>query len=400
MYTGGGKHLNFAESSADFCSSHYQVSPTPYVLPTKSYFSSARSPLFTGGLGAKPEAVNSLDSERVSKALTSTARLEAAMLELQHQTLSGFQLSSGCAMDATHTAVAGSMLPASTLKKQKSPRGFGIDGRASLGTPTLEVERSESFSRALLDNAVSSRSEHTLLKEDRWVLLAGYQSSLLGQLFRRFETMSACNTAMGGTFDPTYKPNAGSDSSPHLASSPLVVTDSAGASVQHNSSLWESSLKKYYRPGVMIIFFGYQTFDDIIFYLLLGPMWEDYIEPKERKVPFLGMNFNFASSIKLIVLFHCDQPVRPPLLQKFPTRGSKRGYLTEDSIPVTTTATNFSFLLPKYFILICFAEFIKCGCMFALATGIPTARVVRPTQRRRVGLSSYSSGKCFRLFYV
>jgi hypothetical protein len=102
------------------------------------------------------------------------------------------------------------------------------------------------------------------------VLLAGYQASLLGQLFRRFEAMSACGGAMGGTLDPSHKgPSAGAELSPR-ASAAAAAAAAAGAAPAHththSSPLWESGLRRCYRRGAV---------------------WEDAVAPRERRVPFL-----------------------------------------------------------------------------------------------------------------
>ena len=50
---------------------------------------------------------------------------------------------------------------------------------------------------------------------------------------------------MNGTFDPSYKASSVGELSPRQGTG----IDASSSAVVHNSSLWEASLKKYFRPG-------------------------------------------------------------------------------------------------------------------------------------------------------
>lgn len=86
----GAKQHSFGE--ATFCSSHFQLSPPPYVLPTSSYFSPSTDLFSPSTANEIDEMVSAIVDEGRSSDNTATIagdmkatslRLEAAMQELQ-----------------------------------------------------------------------------------------------------------------------------------------------------------------------------------------------------------------------------------------------------------------------------------------------------------------------------
>lgn len=187
----GGKTQIYGESSANFCSAHYQLSPTPYVMPVASYFSNSSEPYYSNIVNSGVNTVARIASDNIdadtsavvltetvksiSAAKTSSMRLEAAMEELQLQ--QGFQsqqilFGAATTVGDTHdTGVSGLNVCISNVsKKNRSPRGIGAasgaDGRVT-GIPTLELEASHAFAHSLFENAVAVGSELVLISDPR-----------------------------------------------------------------------------------------------------------------------------------------------------------------------------------------------------------------------------------------
>ena len=272
----GGKLQGCGDSSANFCSSDFRILPMPFILLSSSYYSDFLDSNCKKQCPIDGAADLLRDFTQPSVSSNDYGRLEEKYRQgdiKQNESVKDPLLRGN--LSTEHESIP------KKRKRIRSPRGDIEEFGPSAGIPTLELQSSDVFCRSLLDSSISSVAEERLLSDQRWVLLAGYQASYLGQLYRLFETMSTCKSTMNGTLDPGLKGNG----YPGEVSPRSNGSTGPSDRKQQNSSLWEESLKKYFRPG---------------------QMWEEFIEPKDRRVPFL---------------------VRPPLQEK--SDGSSLKYSAE-----------------------------------------------------------------------
>lgn len=129
--------------------------------------------------------------------------------------------------------------------------------------PIFELEQKSILARELLEKCLSQGVQRQLLCDIRWRMLSGYQTSLLGQLFRRFEFIADGNhNGFDSMFDRVSVPPKSSDTTNDPNTAGLGLSE---ASVRTNFT-WEVSMRKHMRPGVQ---------------------WEDWIPPSGRRCPLL-----------------------------------------------------------------------------------------------------------------
>jgi hypothetical protein len=139
--------------------------------------------------------------------------------------------------------------------------------------PIFELEQKSILARELLEKSLSQGVQRQLLCDIRWRMLSGYQTSLLGQLFRRFEFIVDGNqNGFDAMFDRISGPAKSLDAISEANSAGLGLFDASGRA----NLTWEASIRKHMRPGVQ---------------------WEDWIPPSGRRCPLFIRASARAASI-------------------------------------------------------------------------------------------------------
>lgn len=142
--------------------------------------------------------------------------------------------------------------------------------------PILELEQKSILARELLEKSLSQSMQRQLLCDIRWRMISGYQTSLLGQLFRRFEFIIDSNQ---NGFDGMFDRLSGLPKAADTGSDALVAGLGFFDTSTRGGMTWEASMRRYMRPGVQ---------------------WEDWIPPSNRRCPLFIRASMRASSATTI----------------------------------------------------------------------------------------------------